>query len=104
MLTWAIVPSQYGDHRPFAAAALLKVWRRKADEVDFGHQPSPGEYIQDEVFDWLDASEVAADPANVQAIAMLLEELIRHDLFSYSNYLQRLVARGEHGLALTEVG
>ena len=32
LLTWSVTPLQYGDHRPYAAACLLQLWRDKAEE------------------------------------------------------------------------
>ncbi|CCM03316.1 uncharacterized protein FIBRA_05444 [Fibroporia radiculosa] len=99
LLTWSVTSLQYGDHRPYAAACLLREWRKKVGERAIRHEAaSPDEYIQDEVFDWLDTSSDAAEPENLPAVALLFGQLVKHGLFSYQGYVQRLIARGELGL------
>ncbi|KAJ7124966.1 hypothetical protein C8R44DRAFT_127826 [Mycena epipterygia] len=104
LLTWSVTPLQFGDHRPFAAVTLIRNWRLKvgdrATRRDFA---GPDEFLQDQLFDWLDGSDIAGDPQNLRAVAILFGKLIREDLFSYAGYIQRLVARGESGLSYSEV-
>lgn len=64
----------------------------------------PEEFLQDQLFDWLDNSDVAGEPSNIADVSLLYGKLIGQGLFSYASYLQRLIARGEPGIALTEVG
>ncbi|KAI0688045.1 hypothetical protein BC835DRAFT_1419486 [Cytidiella melzeri] len=99
LLTWSVTPLQHGDHRPYAAVSLLRFWRGRAEEraVRRGRD-SPDNFIQDQLFDWLDSSDVAADATNLPCIALLFGQLVKHGLFSYPHYIQRLVARGEQGL------
>jgi mediator of RNA polymerase II transcription subunit 12, fungi type len=104
LLTWSVTPLQFGEHRPFAAVTLLRVWRMKANHAaagdDFG---SLDDLLQDHIFDWLDSSDVESESINVPRIAVLLEKLVEHHLFSYAKYIQRLIARGEPGLLFAEV-
>ncbi|KAK7057438.1 Med12 domain-containing protein [Favolaschia claudopus] len=104
LLTWSVTPLQFGDHRPFAAVTLIRNWRAKvgdrATRRDFA---SPDEFLQDQLFDWLDTSDVASDPQNLRAVSVLYGKLVKDDLFSYAGYIQRLIARGEGGLAYSEV-
>ncbi|CAK5281407.1 unnamed protein product [Mycena citricolor] len=104
LLTWSVTPLQFGDHRPFAAVTIIRNWRNKigdrATRRDFA---GPDELIQDQLFDWLDASDVARDAQNLGPIVNLYGKLVKEDVFSYANYVQRLVARGEPGLLLTDV-
>ncbi|KAI0356240.1 hypothetical protein OH77DRAFT_1401364 [Trametes cingulata] len=103
LLTWSVTPLQYGDHRPYAAACLLQIWRNKAEERAIRRDaPSPDEQIQDLLFDWLDSSDVAGDPGNLPAVALLFGQLVKHELFSYEQYMQRLIARGETGLSYSQ--
>ncbi|KAK7692890.1 hypothetical protein QCA50_004525 [Cerrena zonata] len=103
LLTWSVTPLQYGDHRPYAAASLLRCWRERAGERAIRRdRTSPDEFIQDQLFDWLDNCEVAAEPGNLSNLALLFGELVKHGLFSYPMYVQRLIARGERGLSSTE--
>ncbi|KAI0633322.1 hypothetical protein C8Q77DRAFT_1217758 [Trametes polyzona] len=103
LLTWSVTPLQYGDHRPYAAACLLQIWRNKAEERAIRRDaPSPDEQIQDLLFDWLDSSDVAGDPGNLPAVALLFGQLVKHELFSYGQYMQRLIARGETGLSYND--
>ncbi|KAJ6558511.1 hypothetical protein DFH09DRAFT_1486615, partial [Mycena vulgaris] len=102
LLTWSVTPLQFGDHRPFAAVTLIRNWRDKvgdrATRRDFA---GPDEFLQDQLFDWLDTSEIA-DVHNLRAVAILFGKLVKEDLFSYAGYIQRLVARGENGLSYSE--
>lgn len=108
LLVWSVTPLQYGEHRRYAVTTLLRQWKDKRDEralrrdpvVDFGGND---EFLQDFLFDWLDSSEIAGDPHNVSAVALLYSELVKQDLFSYSKYTQRLIARGDVGLLTAEV-
>lgn len=99
-----MTPLQYGDHRPYAAVTLLHLWRNRAEErATRRDTTSPDELVQDRLFDWLDGSEVAGDMSNLRSVAILFGSLVRHELFSYANYIQRLIARGEPGLSFTQV-
>lgn len=101
LLTWSVTPLQYGDHRPYAAASLLRCWRERAGERAIRRdRTSPDEFIQDQLFDWLDNCEVAATPGNLSNVALLFGELVKQGLFSYPLYIQRLIARGEPDLAI----
>ncbi|EPQ57624.1 hypothetical protein GLOTRDRAFT_137894 [Gloeophyllum trabeum ATCC 11539] len=103
LLSWCVTPLQYGDHRTYAAMSLLSHWRNQAQECAWRRNvppnAGPAQVLQDLLFDWLDDSEVAGDPENLRAIAWLYGGLAKHDLFSYAEYLQRLVSRGEQGLS-----
>ncbi|KAI0068850.1 hypothetical protein BV25DRAFT_1904185 [Artomyces pyxidatus] len=96
LLTWAVTPLQYGDHRPYAAVTLLRRHRARAArrvlDADSG--------VQDMLFAWLDA----APRAHLPAVALLFGELIREGMFEYAAYVQRLIARGEQGLSYAEEG
>ncbi|KAK0226153.1 hypothetical protein IW262DRAFT_1457387 [Armillaria fumosa] len=103
LLTWSITPLQFGDHRPFAAITLIRNWRQRAGERALRREDrSPDEFIQDQLFSWLDSSEVAGDPKNIRAVALLFGKLIQRELFSYGSYIQRLIARGEQGLSFND--
>ncbi|KAJ7128929.1 hypothetical protein C8R43DRAFT_1026393 [Mycena crocata] len=103
LLTWSVTPLQFGDHRPFAAVTLIRNWRDKvgdrATRRDFA---GPDEFLQDQLFDWLDTSDIAGEPQNLGAVAILFGKLVKEDLFSYAGYIQRLIARGECHLAYSE--
>ncbi|RDX50110.1 hypothetical protein OH76DRAFT_1402976 [Lentinus brumalis] len=103
LLTWSVTPLQYGDHRPYAAACLLQLWRNKAaDRAVRRDAPSPDEPIQSLLFQWLHTSEVAGESSNLPAVALLFGQLVKHGLFSYGEYMQHLIARGEEGLSFTQ--
>ncbi|KAJ7782856.1 hypothetical protein B0H16DRAFT_1494639 [Mycena metata] len=105
LLTWSVTTLQFGDHRPFAAVTLIRNWRDKVgDRATRRDFPGPDEFLQDHLFDWLDTSDIAGDPQNLRAVAILFGKLVKDDLFSYAVYIQRLVARGESGLSYSEVG
>jgi hypothetical protein len=68
-----------------------------------GNNIRPREFIQDQLFDWLDGSDTAAAEENKRMVPLLFGMLVEYELFSYANYIQRLIARGEPGLSFTEV-
>lgn len=104
LLTWSVTPLQYGDHRPYAAVSLLQCWRDKAEEHAIRRdRASPNDNVQDYLFDWLDVSEVARDENNLASVALLFDQLVKHCLFDYGLYIQRLIARGEQGLSFADV-
>lgn len=104
LLSWSVCPVQYGDHRPYAAMSLLRAWRDKAEDRASRHDfASPNEVIQDELFDWLDENEYAGEEGNRPAVSLLFGELVEKGLFSYDQYIQRVIARGETGLSFNEV-
>lgn len=104
LLTWSVTPLQYGDHRPLAAVTLIQNWREKASErATRRGQSDPNALLQDQLFDWLDRSDVAGEKTNIRSIALLYGKLVKLDLFSFPGYIQRLIARGESGLANEEV-
>jgi len=104
LLTWSVTPLQYGDHRPFAATTLIRNWRDQAgDRATRRDFTPPDAFLQDQLFDWLDSSEIASEPDSIQAVALLFGNLLKCELFSYASYIQRLVARGEQGLSFTKV-
>ncbi len=104
LLTWSVTPLQYGDHRPFAAVTLIRLWRDRARERATRRDiETPSDFLQDQLFDWLDTSEVAGETGNLRDVALLYGKLVKQQLFSYTKYIQRLIARGEPGLSFTEV-
>ncbi|KAG6920074.1 hypothetical protein DXG01_010142 [Tephrocybe rancida] len=103
LLTWSVTPLQFGDHRPFAAVTIIRAWRTEtADRATRRHFCPPDEFLQDRLFDWLDTSEFASSPDNIRSVSLLFGKLVKYELFSYTSYIQRLIARGEEGLSITE--
>ncbi|KAF8170267.1 hypothetical protein K438DRAFT_1982787 [Mycena galopus ATCC 62051] len=104
LLTWSVTPLQFGDHRPFAAVTLIRNWRDKvgnrATRRDFA---GPDEFLQDLLFDWLDTCDIAGEPQNLRAVAILYGKLVKDGLFSYAGYIQRLVARRDNDRPYAEV-
>ncbi|PFH52051.1 hypothetical protein AMATHDRAFT_57831 [Amanita thiersii Skay4041] len=103
VFTWSISSHQYGDHRPFAAVTLIKLWREKfCERASRRDLLSPDHSLQDILFDWLDTCEAAGEKHNTKSVVMLYSLLIDHGLFHFPAYIQRLIARGESGLSFTE--
>ncbi|KAL1675939.1 hypothetical protein EV122DRAFT_280599 [Schizophyllum commune] len=112
LLSWSVTPLQFGDHRIFAAVSLIANWKdqaleravRRAGSANATRRdtPSPSEFLQDQLFDWLDGSDIAAAEENIRDVASLYGELVRRGLFSYDLYVQRLIARVEQGLTVAE--
>jgi len=59
--------------------------------------------LQDCLFRWLDTAEVVREEGNEGATAVMFAELVWRGKFSYSRYIQRLIARGEGGLLAGQV-
>lgn len=102
LLTWSVTPLQFGDHRPYVAATVLRraraQWGARAARRN---SAAPDGKLQDLLFEWLDRDGSSNDVASV---ALLFGELVRSELFSYASYVQRLIARCESGLLCSEVG
>lgn len=105
LLTWSVTRLQYGDHRTYAAVTIISRWYERMVERAARRlaKCSPREALQDHLFDWLDSSAAAAEDENLPAIARLFGELVEKGLFSYSAYIERLIARGEKGLSFSMV-
>ncbi|EGO25090.1 hypothetical protein SERLADRAFT_368519 [Serpula lacrymans var. lacrymans S7.9] len=103
LLTWSVTPLQYGEHRPYAAITLLRRWReRNGNRAIRRDVSSPEAFLQDQLFDWLDSSDIAGEPGNLRSVAVLFGKFVKHELFSYANYVTRLIARGEPSLSYTQ--
>ncbi|KAF5322492.1 hypothetical protein D9619_001365 [Psilocybe cf. subviscida] len=80
LLTWSVTPLQFGDHRPFAAVTLIRIWRDKAcDRASRRDFAAPNDFLQDQLFDWLDTSEVAEEKANIRDVALLYGKLVKYE-------------------------
>ncbi|KAG2121417.1 hypothetical protein BD769DRAFT_1629455 [Suillus cothurnatus] len=97
LLTWAVTPLQYGSHRPYAAVTLLRAYHERNARRELSSVT-----LHDHLFDWLDSKPVVREAGNLRAVAGLFGKLIKNGLFDYAAYVQRLVARGEEGLSLSE--
>lgn len=104
LLTWSVTPLQFGDHRPFAAVTLIRKWRDQAcDRASRRDFSNPNEFLQDMLFDWIDTSDVAGEHTNIRSVALVYGKLVKHELFSYASYIQRLIAREEPGITNSKV-
>lgn len=98
LLTWAVTSLQYGSHRPYAAVTLLRAYHERNARRELSSAT-----LHDYLFDWLDSKPVVREAGNLRAVAGLFGKLMKNGLFDYAAYVQRLVARGEEGLSLSEV-
>ena len=101
LLDWSVTPLQYGDHRIYAVANVLRQSKEKLDEQLALRDPScpRGDALfQMRLFEWLDTSGIVGELENRRTVAPLLGQLIKLQLFSYTQYVQRLIARGDVGL------
>jgi mediator of RNA polymerase II transcription subunit 12 len=104
LLSWAVSPAQCGTHRPYTVVALLRHWCAAAEERASRRDTNPPhEFLHDQLFDWLDESYLATDAVCLPEVANLYGELVEKELFLYTAYVQRLIARGESGLLITSV-
>jgi len=101
LLDWSVTPLQYGDHRIYAVANVLRQSKEKLDEQLALRDPSSPQgdaLFQMRLFEWLDTSKTVGELDNRRTVALLLGKLIKLQLFSYAQYVQRLIARGDVGL------
>ena len=101
LLDWSATPLQYGDHRVYAVTNLLRQSKEKLDEQLAMRDPSSPRgcaLFQMRLFEWLDTSKIVGELENRRMVAPLLGQLIKLQLFSYTQYVQRLIARGDIGL------
>ncbi|KAI1317908.1 RNA polymerase II mediator complex subunit [Mortierella claussenii] len=112
---WAITNSRYGHHRVYVASMLLGFWRENptlSPRIPLYERTSR---IQAALLEFLDSfngshhhASQHADTAHshhqqhnhggedtLDAVARLFGNLIHDRLFSYQQYLQRLIARGD---------
>jgi mediator of RNA polymerase II transcription subunit 12 len=94
LLTWSVTPDRVADSRRYAVASLFK---GLVADADAGCQD-----LQDPLVEWLDANQ-DFESAERSRLALLFSELMRVNLFSYSRYLQRLIASGETSVVDSEV-
>lgn len=66
------------------------------------HLKTSSALLQDLLFDWLESSVDISVHIDSRHVAQLFGELIRRDVFSYHQYMQRLISRCEV-LGLDEV-
>lgn len=122
---WAITNSRYGHHRIFLVGTLLRLWRdspnlavhlsplEKAsrlqsalleflDSFNGTHHPlsqsdnsSHGHHQQQQHLDHHEQHLQHSSEDVLEAMARLFGNLIRDRLFSYQQYIQRLIARGD---------
>ncbi|KAG1727617.1 hypothetical protein EDB19DRAFT_1897524 [Suillus lakei] len=97
LLTWAVTPLQYGSHRSYAAVTLLQAYHERNARRELSSAT-----LHDHLFAWLDSKPIAREAGNLRAVAGLFGKLMKSGLFDYAAYVQRLVARGEEGLSLSE--
>jgi mediator of RNA polymerase II transcription subunit 12 len=89
ILNWAMGLRYLGVHRPYACHTLLRLWMEQRAE----HLARPFD-IFPQLYSWLDSAPAAKKERNVQAIGITFGEFTRQGMFSYSQYLHTLIARG----------
>lgn len=101
LLSWGTTSSQFGSQRPYVVVSILDHWRVVTNERARRRNTLPSyEPLQDRIFEWLDNTELVEDKETIPAVASLLGKLVEKSLFSFDRYLERLIARGEQGLAV----
>ncbi|OCF32517.1 hypothetical protein I316_05697 [Kwoniella heveanensis BCC8398] len=95
LLNWAMGLFQLGSHRPYAVYTILKHWHNQHEEHQ-SKQPRPHviEFFPI-LYKWLDTSAAARKEENVHAIGITIGELTRQGIFSYGQYLQALISKGQ---------
>ncbi len=89
LLNWAMGLFALGNHRAYAVYTLLKLWSEQYEE----RRPAPFDFFPI-LYDWLDTSSAAKKVENALAIGITFGDLIRQGIFSYTRYLQTLIAQG----------
>jgi hypothetical protein len=95
LLSWVITPDRVAAYRQNFVAHLL---RRYIAEHDGGCLD-----LQDSLVQWIDANQDLDEPTERNRVAALFAELMRTNVFSYSRYLQSLIASGETSVVAPQV-
>ncbi|WVQ98147.1 hypothetical protein IAU59_005269 [Kwoniella sp. CBS 9459] len=104
LLNWAMGLFQLGSHRPYAVYTILKHWHEQHEEHQ-SKQPRPHIIeLFPILYKWLDSSTAARKEENVQAIGITFGELTRQGSFSYGQYLQALISRGQTARSTSTTG
>ena len=91
---WAPTPYRAGKHRGVLVAKLLAI---KQDQIEENSERKLVPYFQEHLFNYLhdNASKLKEKTTPFNNLIILFGELIRHDIFSHSYYVQALISRGE---------
>lgn len=89
LLNWAMGLRYLGVHRPYGCHTMLRLWVEQ--RFEYSGQTFD---IFPQLYNWLDTSPAASKERNVQAIGITFGEFTRQGMFSYSQYLHMLIARG----------
>lgn len=89
LLNWAMGLKYLGVHRPYGCHTMLRLWTEQRAE----HTGRPFDIFL-QLYNWLDTSPAAKKDRNIQAIGITFGEFTRQGMFSYSQYLHILIARG----------
>jgi hypothetical protein len=95
LLTWAVTPDRVAAYRRQSVASLLRRHISDPESDCFD--------LQDSLIEWIDANQDLDEPAERSRVASLFAELMRTGVFSYSRYLQRLIASGETSIVAPQV-
>ncbi|ORY23991.1 hypothetical protein BCR39DRAFT_548068 [Naematelia encephala] len=94
LMNWAMGLFQLGGHRPYASHTLIKLWLEQFDKHQSrSNNPQTMDFFP-MLYKWLDTSAAGKKSENVLAVGITFGEFIRQGVFSYSRYLQTLIARG----------
>jgi mediator of RNA polymerase II transcription subunit 12 len=91
LLNWSMGLAHLGIHRPYATYTMLRLWTDARDAAAARVRPIDLFPI---LYKWLDVAPAAQKGRNVQAIGITFGEFTRAGMFSYSRYLQTLIASG----------
>lgn len=94
LLNWSMGLYHLGIHRPYATYTMLRIWTDNRDEFIARSPRAHPVDLFPILYKWLDVSPAARKQRNVQAIGITFGEFTRAGLYSYSRYLQTLIAHG----------
>ncbi|KAL1916568.1 uncharacterized protein VTP21DRAFT_5759 [Calcarisporiella thermophila] len=89
---WATTPLRHGDHRCYAVATVLELWRQDVSRGKLARDRQM--LLQDALLRFLDVRTSQSDE-EYELVSRLYGEFIRLGLFSFQKYMQRLIARGD---------
>ncbi|TIA87261.1 hypothetical protein E3P99_03295 [Wallemia hederae] len=88
LLDWAVSDSRTSSHRCYAVATLLRFFVALQVKQKAATKEVIKRHMQETIFEWLNGTAGGDTPSK------LLGELVRRRVFSYSTYVQHIIASG----------
>ncbi|TIC19816.1 hypothetical protein E3Q12_04056 [Wallemia mellicola] len=91
MLDWASTENRNSQHRCYAVATILRFYISLQLKQKLSSKNVIKRHLQELIFSWI---EVTSSDRKQEDVPKLIGELVRRRVFSYSSYLQHIIATG----------